>query len=131
MYGRKEESTLFCLFVPKSETVNPVSLKSSNEELRERVDSLTEDEAHVYKWLREYYSERWIAETLLINRAQFKELAKSLCRKLGVSNIKAMLRIYNRLDIPKLDEPINTGTIDGYVEKRTEKEIRKILEKDP
>ena len=90
MYGRKEESTLLCLFIPKSETINPVSLKSSNEELRERVDSLTEDEAHVYKWLREYYSERWIAETLLISRARQRELTKSLCRKLGVSEAEEM-----------------------------------------
>ena len=121
---------MFGLFMRKSETVNPVSLKSSNAELRERVDSLTEDEAQVYKWLRECYSERWIAETLLISRARQKELTKSLCRKLGVPNIRVMRRIYDCLDIPKRG-PVNTEEIDGYVEKRTEKEIQTLLKKDP
>lgn len=122
---------MFGLFCPKSEIQNPVSLKSSCEELQARVDNLTDDEAQIYKWLREYFSERWIAETLFISRAQFKELSKSLCRKLGVSNISSMRRIYNQLDIPKKREPISTGEIDSYVEMRTEKEIQTLLKKDP
>lgn len=126
---QKGGSALFCLFGPKSEPIDPVSLKSSTEELRERVDSLTDDEALIYKWLREYYSERWIAETLFISRARQRELTKSLCRKLGVSNTRAMRRIYGQLDIPKR-EPVSTGEIDGYVEKRTEKEIQTLLKKD-
>ena len=92
---------------------------------------MSDDEAEAYKWLREYYSERWIAETLFISRAQLKELTKSLCRKLGVPNIRAMRRIYDQLAIPKIREPVSTKAIDSYVEMRTEKEIQTLLKKDP
>lgn len=111
----------------KAEKYISVSLNTSDEELTERVNSLSDDEAQVYKWLREYYSESWIAETLFIGKSRLKELKKSLCIKLGVSGVRTMLRIYGHLGIPKVKEPVSTKEIDSYVEARTEREIQKQL----
>jgi|GEM_PF-5578280 len=108
------------------ETDAPALLTDSAEALQARVEGLTGDERYIYQWLRECYSERWIMETLLISKTRYRELSASLCRKLGVANTRAMLRIYGQLDAPK-DRCVRTQEIDAYIETRTEQEIQAAL----
>jgi len=108
----------------------PVSLCEGTDELQKRVNILTDDEIHVYRWLREYYTERWIEETLFITRAQLKDRIRMLCRKLGVPNVRVMLRIYGRLEPPSgRNAVVSTEEIDAYVEARSEREIQNELHK--
>lgn len=111
------------LFSNLSKTITPVTLNSTNEELQMRVDSLADDETYVYRYLKGYYSRRWIAETLFISKTQLNRIIRELCRKLGVDGVKSMLRIYGRLK-DNLPEPIDIKEIDEYVDRRMEKEIQ-------
>jgi DNA-binding CsgD family transcriptional regulator len=106
----------------------PVMPEESKASLRQRVEGLFGDELQGYKWLREFYSEQWIAETLLLDKRQIKELIQRICRKLGVRNVKALLRVYGRLERPK-DVLVRTEEIDSYVEKRLEKAIQEEMQK--
>ena len=115
------------LFSNSSKTITPVTLNSTNEELQMRVDSLADDEAYVYRYLKGYYSRRWIAETLFISKTQLNRIIRELCRKLGVDGVKSMLRIYGRLK-DNLPEPIDIKEIDEYVDRRMEKEIQAMEE---
>ncbi len=106
----------------------PVSPNDSEEALQARAGRLSGDEAEIYKWLREFYSERWIAETLLLKRLEAREKIRQVYFKLGVKNKRALLRAYGRL--PHLQKgPVDTGIIDSYVDARTEKAIQTILMK--
>ncbi|MDO4488080.1 MAG: hypothetical protein Q4B67_03190 [Eubacteriales bacterium] len=107
-----------------------VSINSSLDELKARVTSLTEDETYVYEYLRRCFSRRWIAETLFISQAKLRSIIKSLCRKLGVSGVRSMLRIYSRLQNVSFREPVDAKMIDDYVERRTEEEIKAHLKED-
>ncbi|MDR1927466.1 MAG: hypothetical protein LBQ33_02360 [Oscillospiraceae bacterium] len=104
----------------------PISFSTDKGILHKRVARLSGDEAQVYKWLREQYSERWIAETLLLDKRRTREVIWRVCRKLGVPNVKAMLRIYNRLKIPGTGV-VRTEEIDAYVDARIDKEIKEEL----
>jgi DNA-binding CsgD family transcriptional regulator len=107
----------------------PVTLDESKESLQQRVEQLSGDEIQGYKWLREFYSEHWIAETLLLDKRQAKELIRQICRKLGVRNIKALLRIYGQLGRSK-DVIVRTEEIDSYVDGRSEKEVQERLRQE-
>ncbi len=107
----------------------PVSSSDSKEELQRRVDELSGDEYYIYRWLRESYSPRWIAESLLISRGRYKQLFASLCRKLGVTGTWQLLNIYGRLE-RKRESIVSTEEIDAYVEQRTEEEIRYTLQNE-
>lgn len=115
------------LFSNSSKTITPVTLNSTNEELQMRVDSLADDEAYVYRYLKGYYSRRWIAETLFISKTRLNRTIRELCRKLGVDGVKSMLRIYGRLK-DTLPEPVDIKEIDEYVDRRMEKEIQAMEE---
>lgn len=93
-----------------------------------RVEQLTDDERQVYKWLRECFSKRWIAETLLITKPQLQKLIDSMCYRLGVHSVREMLRVYNCVPIPTT-RLVKSEDIDAYVEKRTEAEIQELLRK--
>lgn len=106
----------------------PVSISEDLDELRRRISTLSDEEQHVFKWLKEYYSERWIAETLFITRAQLRERIGALCCKLGVPSIRAMLRIYGHLEpLPDRNRIVCTEDIDAYVDERSEREIQNEL----
>ena len=107
-----------------------VSIETCVEELQKRVNALSEDEAYVYEYLKRCYTRRWIAETLFISRAQLGNIEKRLYRKLGVSGIKTMLRIYSQLPNRQFHEPVNADELDDYVERRTEAEIREQLKQN-
>jgi DNA-binding CsgD family transcriptional regulator len=107
----------------------PVTPEESKKSLQQRVERLWGDEAQGYKWLREFYSERWIAETLLLDKRQIKELIRRICRKLGVRSVKALLRIYGRLERPE-DMIVRTEEIDNYIDARSEKEVQEKLQKE-
>ena len=107
-----------------------VSIETCVEELQKRVNALSEDEAYVYEYLKRCYTRRWIAETLFISRAQLSNIEKRLYRKLGVSGIKTMLRIYSQLPNRQFHEPVNADELDDYVERRTETEIREQLKQN-
>ena len=104
-----------------------MTLNSTNEELQMRVDSLADGEAYVYRYLKGYYSRRWIAETLFISKTRLNRTIRELCRKLGVDGVKSMLRIYGRLK-DTLPEPVDIKEIDEYVDRRMEKEIQAMEE---
>ena len=76
----------------------PLSGCENSDELRKRVSTLTPDEVQVYKWLRESYSLRWIAETLMRTRSEVRTLTNQVCRKLGVSSTRGVIRYYAILD---------------------------------
>ena len=99
------------------------SPRDGDDVLQERVGRLEGDEYEIYKWLREFYSERWIAETLLLDMRATKEKIRCVCTKLGVRNKKALLRTYGRLERPQKG-PVNTEEIDDYIDTRTEKAIQ-------
>jgi DNA-binding CsgD family transcriptional regulator len=99
----------------------------SEDALRERVEQLTGDEAEGYKWIRELYSEQWIAETLMLSTRRTKALIGRICRKLGVRDVQTLLRAYKSLERPG-KAPADTEEIDDYIEKRTEAEIQEKLQ---
>jgi DNA-binding CsgD family transcriptional regulator len=109
--------SLFKYFRATEEGFDPVKPNHEIEALRQRVGELTGDEAQVYKWIREFYSEHWIAETLLLDKRQTRELIRRVCMKLGVRNVKALHRVYQRLERPK-DTGVRTDEIDRYVDDR-------------
>jgi len=82
----------------KKPDFKPLSGDENNDELRRRVSVLTPDEVQVYKWLRESYSLRWIAETLMKKQSEVRTLTKQVCRKLGVGNTRGVIRFYAILD---------------------------------
>ena len=104
----------------------PVSPDDSDDALRGRVEQLTGDEVEIYKWLREFYSERWIAETLLLDMRDAKVKIGCVYHKLGVKNKRDFLRAYGHLERPRKG-PVDTGEIDSYIDARTEKEIQSDL----
>jgi DNA-binding CsgD family transcriptional regulator len=101
----------------------PVTLEENKESLQQRVKQLCGDEMQSYKWLREFYSVHWIAETLLLDKRQVRKLIRQICRKLGVRNVKELLRVYGQLERQK-DVIVRTEEIDSYIDERLEKEIR-------
>ncbi|NLW78939.1 MAG: hypothetical protein GXY32_05960 [Ruminococcaceae bacterium] len=101
----------------------PVSPYDSKEALQARIEHLSGDEAEIYKWLREFYSERWIAETLLLEKCEAKEKIRHVYFKLGVKNKRALIRAYGGLPRPQTG-PVDTGEIDSYIDARTEKAVR-------
>lgn len=104
----------------------PVTPHDSDETLRGRVDQLTGDEVEIYKWLREFYSERWIAETLMLKWREAKGKIRCVYLKLGVKNKRALMRMYGQLERPRR-VPVDTEAIDSYIDARTEKEIQNDL----
>jgi DNA-binding CsgD family transcriptional regulator len=100
---------------------DPVKPDHEIESLKQRANGLIGDEAQAYKWLRAFYSETWIAETLLLDKRQTKELIRQVCIKLGVRNVKALHRIYGRLERPT-DTEVKTDEIDRYVDDRPGRE---------
>ena len=107
----------------------PVSPGDSDDALRVRINGLVGDEFEIYKWLREYYSERWIAETLLLGRRAAKQTLRRVYRKLGVKNKKALLEAYGRFQRPRTGQ-VDTDEIDTYLDARREAEIQKRLKSD-
>jgi DNA-binding CsgD family transcriptional regulator len=107
-------------------TFLPVSLFDEIEVLQKRVEQLEGDEFEIYKWLREFYSERWIKETLLLNRCTVKAKLKTVYAKLGVTNKKTLIKVYMRLQRPHTGM-VNTTEIDRYTDARTEKEVQNKL----
>lgn len=110
------------------EPFKPAGPLDSDETLQNRIRQLTGDEYEIYKWLREFYSEHWIAETLLLGPREAKGKIKGVCRKLGVKSRRALLRVYGHLPRP-LKGPVDTKEIDSYIDARTEKEIQRNLTK--
>lgn len=76
----------------------PLRPDESDDKLRERVTTLKPDEAAVYKWLREGYSVKWTAETVLRNVQTTKATARRMYRKLGVRGRRELIRAYGVLD---------------------------------
>lgn len=76
----------------------PLPPNAKDEQLREHVNTLTPDEAAVYKWLREGYSIKWTSETVFKTNAEGKALARRVYHKLGVSNQRGLVRAYGVLD---------------------------------
>jgi DNA-binding CsgD family transcriptional regulator len=105
----------------------PVSPLDDDKALLDRTKQLIGDEFEIYKWLREFYTPRWIAETLLIERRATKIKIRAVCHKLGVRNRKSLIRVYNRLPRPRKG-PVNTEEIDKYADDRQEAEIQRELE---
>lgn len=105
----------------------PVAPGDSDDVLRRRVGQLKGDDYEIYKWMREFYSERWIAETLLLPPRAVREKIRAVYFSLGVRGKKAFLRTYGRLERPQKG-PVDTEEIDSYIDARTEKEIRRDLD---
>jgi DNA-binding CsgD family transcriptional regulator len=98
--------------------LEPTKPTDSPAALRRRVESLTGDELHAYQWMCACYTERWIAETLLLDKRQTRALVRRVCGKLGVRNARALLRVYGRLECPESAAVVDTAAIDRYVDNR-------------
>lgn len=109
-------------------TFSPVSPYEDSSILKRRVDDLGEEEKAVFDWMLRFFSDRWIAETLMIGRRRLKEVKRVIFFKLGVENERNLQRTYGFLAPPGNLMP-DVGKIDAYVENRTEKEIRDMNEK--
>lgn len=107
-------------------TFYEISPYESKKELKKRVDSLSEDERAIFEWILLYFSDAWIAETLMLNRKRLKEAEKVLFFKLGIRSKRNMMRVYGFMS-PKQNEMPDAEEIDGFIEKRTEKEIQELL----
>lgn len=107
---------------------SPVSPYEDSSKLRRRVDDLEEEEKAVFEWMLRFFSDRWIAETLMIGKRRLKEVKRVIFFKLGVENERNMQRAYGFL-APSGNLMPDVGMIDSYVENRTEKEIRDMNEK--
>ena len=105
----------------------PVSPHDSDEELQTRIRQLSGDEYEIYKWLREFYSERWIAETLLLELHEVKKKIRQVYFKLGVKNKRGFMRSYGRLPRPQKG-PVDTEAIDSYIDARMKKAIQTDLD---
>ena len=93
----------------------PVSPMDNDNALLVRVSGLVGDEFEIYKWLREFYSERWIAETLLLDRRTAKQTMRRVYLKLGVKNKKALIQVYSRFERPRKGQ-LDTDEIDKYAD---------------
>lgn len=109
-------------------TFSQVSPYEDSSKLRRRVDDLEEEEKAVFEWMLRFFSDRWIAETLMIGKRRLKEVKRVIFFKLGVEDERNMQRAYGFLAPPGNLMP-DVGMIDSYVENRTEKEIRDMNEK--
>lgn len=76
----------------------PLQPDESDGNRRERVKELNSDEAAVYKWLREGYSVKWTAETVLRSAQETRAIARRMYRKLGVKGRRELIRAYGLLD---------------------------------
>jgi DNA-binding CsgD family transcriptional regulator len=115
--------------IPKDSrnSFRPVSPFDSDDALLNRTKLLIGDEFEIYKWLREFYSERWIAETLLLGRCEARAKIRQVYRKLGVRNKKSLIQAYNRLKRPQKG-PVETAEVDRYTDARIEEEIQRGLD---
>jgi DNA-binding CsgD family transcriptional regulator len=77
---------------------------------------LGDEEREIYKWLRELYSLRWIAETLMLDVRETKEKAIRIYRKLGVNNQKSLCRAYRALDGPE-KAVVDHDAIEAYLDR--------------
>lgn len=111
MFGCKSRREAAGDFGPAKPTDGPAAL-------RRRVESLTGDELHAWQWMREGYTGRWIAETLLLDKRQARALLRRVCGKLGVRNARALLRVYGSLERAESAAVIDTAAIDRYVDNR-------------
>ena len=98
----------------------------SSDMLEKNVDSLKGDEKMIFDWMLLYYSDAWIAESLMLSRRQMKELTNTIFNKLKVKSKTNLLRVYGYLS--KKEDVPNASEIDRYVDERIETEIRKQLE---
>lgn len=103
-----------------------VSPFTANDILEKNVESLDGDEELIFNWMLLYYSDAWIAESLMISRRQMKEFTNTILNKLKVRSKTSLLRVYGYLS--KKEEVPNASEIDRYVDERIETEIRKQLE---
>ena len=103
-----------------------VSPFTANDILEKNVESLDGDEKLIFNWMLLYYSDAWIAESLMLSRRQMKELTNTIFNKLKVKSKTNLLRVYGYLS--KKEDVPNASEIDRYVDARIETEIRKQLE---
>lgn len=103
-----------------------VSPFTANDILEKNVESLDGDEKLIFIWMLLYYSDAWIAESLMLSRRQMKELTNTIFNKLKVKSKTNLLRVYGYLS--KKEDVPNAFEIDRYVDERIETEIMKQLE---
>lgn len=103
-----------------------VSPFTANDILEKNVESLDGDEKLIFNWMLLYYSDAWIAESLMLSRRQMKELTNTIFNKLKVKSKTNLLRVYGYLS--KKEDVPNAFEIDRYVDERIETEIMKQLE---
>ena len=103
-----------------------VSPFTANDILEKNVESLDGDEKMIFDWMLLYYSDAWIAESLMLSRRQMKEFTNTILNKLKVRSKTSLLRVYGYLS--KKEDVPNASEIDRYVDARIETEIRKQLE---
>lgn len=103
-----------------------VSPFTANDILEKNVESLDGDEKLIFNWMLLYYSDAWIAESLMLSRRQMKEFTNTILNKLKVRSKTSLLRVYGYLS--KKEDVPNASEIDRYVDERIETEIRKQLE---
>ena len=103
-----------------------VSPFTANDILEKNVESLDDDEKLIFNWMLLYYSDAWIAESLMLSRRQMKELTNTIFNKLKVKSKTNLLRVYGYLS--KKEDVPNAFEIDRYVDERIETEIMKQLE---
>ena len=70
----------------------------TEEEKNRLIATLTDDEGQALQWLREGYSPKWIAETMMISRVEMRRIKKSILEKLHVSNTRDLLMHYAVMD---------------------------------
>lgn len=75
------------------------------DEKRRRISALSGDEQKAFEWLRQGYTARWTAETMLLDRRTAKRLFASLFRKLGVANESEACRLYRQTSLQPKDAP--------------------------
>lgn len=88
-----------------------ISIYTSEEEKRDRVNSLAPAELEMYKWLREGYTLEWVAETLFISKKRARRYEKNVYRKLGVIDQYGLFRLYGFLDKER-PEVVKLSTLD-------------------
>ncbi|GHT85891.1 hypothetical protein FACS18947_5200 [Bacteroidia bacterium] len=76
----------------------PVTPHISACEQNGNIRTLTGDELEIYNWLKEGYSIRWTAETLMRSKVELQMAAKLIYQKLGVANQRELIRYYGDLD---------------------------------
>ena len=73
-------------------TFEEVSPFTANDILEKNVESLDGDEKLIFNWMLLYYSDAWIAESLMLSRRQMKELTNTIFNKLKVKSKTNLLR---------------------------------------